>query len=262
MRPQQIRILLSMNDLYDDNIKEGPINELHSQPLKETRKRPKACRRGILRAYIGAETTDTGTQQLEAILDTGASRAVVNRGSKFLLEGEAKQQALKKLHFREDETLWKAANTGKEVRVRTIHGTKAICGLGVVRIHINGRTLNVLAIVAESGTLPHNVEMLLDADTLSYADVSVDELLRRRLHEKVGSNALPNLFRTSKTTRALTTHNDRSSTQNTVPLAKSYDRKETFFSNLRSERHERYHVRTISIPSKQRQIRTNGNVEK
>ena len=225
MKPQQIRILLATHDLHDDDNKGRSTNDLHTQPLKETHKRPKASRRGILRAYIGAETTDDGIQQLEAILDTGASRAVVNRGSRFLLEGKAKQRALRKLHFREDEALWRAAHTGKEVRVTTIHGTKAICGLGVVRVHINGRTLNVLAIVAEAGTLPLNVEMLLDADTLSYANFSVDELLQRRLRDKVVSNVLPNLFRTPKTKREPTAPNEIFSTQTTVPPPNEQARK-------------------------------------
>jgi hypothetical protein len=187
MHEKELKINIYTHDQYHTH-----------QPLTETHKRPKASRRGILRAYIGAEQNGGITRQIQAILDTGASRAVVNQESKFLLQGKAKERALRKLHFLEDEALWEAAHSGKEVRVTTIHGTKAVCGLGVIRVHINGRSLCAIAIAAGKGTLPPGVEMLLDADTIAFAGISVDQLLQQRRHTTASYKELPNLYRISK----------------------------------------------------------------
>ena len=191
IRPQQLRILLAMNDLNENKTNDENnmtnetiiINNVNgTTPLKIPTKR--YHRKGILRALIGARSAqDNSIHEIQVILDTGASRAVVTRGSKFLLKGKAKERALRKLHFYVDEVLWNTANKGGEVKVTTIHGTKAICGLGVVQVTLNGRTLSVLAIVAEAGALP-GVEMLLDADTMASAGLSVDRMLQPNLSRR------------------------------------------------------------------------------
>lgn len=84
------------------------------------------------------------------------------------------------------------------MRVTTIHGTRALCELGVIKVHLNGRTLAVLAIVADEGTLPPDVEVLLDADTIANSGVSVDSLLQHRVRAKADRQAPPNLYQTSK----------------------------------------------------------------
>ena len=136
-------------------------------------------REGVLKASIGVYHGDD-LKTVNAILDTGASRAIVRGSSQYLLNGEDKNKALSDLQFTEDRELFRAAKRGLKVHVKTIHETREASNLGVIRLRLNGANISMLAILADDSNLPPDVELLEDADTMTRYFFPLRKILRTK----------------------------------------------------------------------------------
>lgn len=147
------------------------LNVKHARKLRQ--------RRGVLKASIGIYQ-DSNLKTVNAILDTGASRAIIKSNSQYLLKGDDKNKALNDLHFTEDRKLYRAAKRGQKVLVKTIHGTREASDIGVICLRLNGVNINVLAILAADSDLPPDVELLVDADTIRLSNIDIQSLLHAK----------------------------------------------------------------------------------
>ena len=138
-------------------------------------------RRGILTANAELQNPAGKFETIQALYDTCAGRPVVERDSRFILEGRAKKRALRrKLYYTEDSQLWQAVNAGSTASVKTLHAVRSLTrdDLAVVCIRLNGRVIHAIAIVAEKGTLPPGNDLIVDVDTLRTCKIDVTRLLR------------------------------------------------------------------------------------
>ena len=153
----------------------------NSRPTASHMKNPfKLPRRaGILKATVDARVQGNFVQ-VQSILDTAAARSVVEEGSPLLLTGKAKNKAIQKLFFAEDEKLLKAVQNNEPATVKTLHGQRGLKpeNLGVITVRVNSVEMNLIAIKAPKDTLG-DAKLILDVDALRLAKVDLNGLLRR-----------------------------------------------------------------------------------
>ena len=179
MSKRQRRYVELINQLSLSCQEESDINNTNNTKLNVKHARKLKHRKGVLKASIGVyQGKDLNT--VNALLDTCASRAIIRSSSKYLLNGSDKKEALEELQFIEDRELYRAAKRGAKVHVKSLHGTRVMSDLGVVRVRINGANITVLAIMAADSDLPSDVELLVDADTLRMSNIDVQALLHSR----------------------------------------------------------------------------------
>ena len=145
-----------------------------------TKPRQTLKKRGILISYIDCKVEHGRFDKIKALLDTGASRAVVYRNSRLILTGRAKARALRKLRFIEDVKLYDAVERGAPAYVKTLHGQKRLQlrDLAVVCMRAGGTEVTTIAVLAEPDSLPPEVEIIVDADTLRLTNIDTTALLQ------------------------------------------------------------------------------------
>lgn len=140
-------------------------------------------RRGILISKAEVQNQGGKFESVQALFDTCAGRPVVERDSRFILEGRAKSRALrKKLYYTEDARLWNAVKKGAAASIKTLHATKPLTedDLAVVCVRLNGHVIHAIAVIAERGSLPAGNDLIVDADTLRACKVDVTKLLEEQ----------------------------------------------------------------------------------
>ncbi len=136
-------------------------------------------------------------------LDTGSDTPMVRRGAKCLLRGKNLTAARTKdllFTFRQDMLKHVELKKGRKLPIRTANGTVWTDEYAPVWVRNNDKEGVILARVCDEADMPHNVDLLLDGDTIGHLEIDINKIMKERQSSgsfgstHVSTAMLPTLF--------------------------------------------------------------------